>query len=134
MGRRYLATASATTPWKDGFAVGTFDSMFAIVNGDNKVHAYGNAAPCGQVRCMCTNAAGTKIYGVAGHDYSMGTIFSYDEENGLQQLGLVNYNSPGYLDGPTASNILSSITLSKDEKYLAVGGADRIGAVHIFKL
>ena len=134
MGRRYLATASATTPWKDGFAVGTFDSMFAIVNGDNKVHAYGNAAPCGAIRCMCTNAAGTKIYGVAGHDYSMGTVFSYDEEEGLQQLGLVNYNSPGYLDGPSASNILSSITLSKDEKYLAVGGADRIGAIHIFKL
>ena len=64
----------------------------------------------------------------------MGTVFSYDEENGLMQLGLVNYNSPGYLDGPSASNILSSITLSKDEQYLAVGGADRIGAIHIFKL
>jgi hypothetical protein len=47
---------------------------------------------------------------------------------------MINYNSPGFLDGPTASNILSSIALSKDEKYLAVGGADRIGAVHIFRL
>lgn len=133
VGRRYLATASATTPWKNGFAVGTHDSIFALVQ-NGKVHGYGNAAPCGPIRCMCTNAAGTKIYGVAGHDYSMGTIFSYDEEEGLQQLGMINYNSPGFFDGPSASNILSSITLSKDEKYLAVGGADRIGAVHIFAL
>ena len=52
----------------------------------------------------------------------------------LKDVVGANYNSPGYLDGPSASNILSSITLSKDEQYLAVGGADRIGAVHIFKL
>ena len=83
---------------------------------------------------MCTNADKTKLYGVAGHENGLSTIFTFDDDEGLKQLGFVNYNSPGYLDGPTASNLLSSITLSKDEKYLAVGGADRIGAVHIFVL
>ena len=34
----------------------------------------------------------------------------------------------------TAANILSSIALSADEKYLAIGGADRIGSVHVIKI
>ena len=107
--------------------------MFALVHGF-KVHAYGACATMGPVRCMCTNAAKTKLYGVAGHELGMSTVFCFDDDEGLRQLGFVNYNSPGYMDGPTAANILSSITLSPDEKYLAVGGADRIGSVHIFKL
>ena len=46
------------------------------------------------------------------------------EENGLRQLAFINYNSPGYMDGPTAANVLSSIALSADEKFLAVGGVN----------
>lgn len=133
-GRRYLSVATATAEWNGGrIAVGTADAMFAIVKG-HKVFSYGNCASLGPVRCMCTNAAKTKLYGVAGHEQGLSTIFSFDEEEGLKQIGFVNYNSPGYMDGPTASNILSSIVLSPDEKYIAVGGADRIGAVHIMKL
>ena len=133
-GRRYLSGASAAVEWNGGrIAAGTQDGMFALVKGF-KVHSYGNAASMGPVRCMCTNADKTKLYGVAGHENGLSTIFTFDDDEGLRQLGFVNYNSPGYLDGPTASNLLSSIVLSKDEKYLAVGGADRIGAVHIFAL
>ncbi|MBR6747788.1 MAG: PQQ-like beta-propeller repeat protein [Clostridia bacterium] len=134
IGRRYASGASAAVNWNgDRIAVGTNDAMFALVRGF-KVHSYGACATMGPVRCMCTNADKTKLYGVAGHELGMSTVFSFDDDEGLRQLGFVNYNSPGYMDGPTAANVLSSITLSADEKYLAVGGADRIGSVHIFKL
>lgn len=133
-GRRYLSNATCAISWNNGrIAVGTNDALFALVKG-HKVFSYGNCASLGPVRCMCTNQAKTKLYGVAGHELGLSTIFSYDDEEGLKQLGFVCYNVPGRMDGPTASNLLSSIVLSPDEKYLAVGGADRIGAVHIFKL
>ncbi len=40
----------------------------------------------------------------------------------------------GYFNGPSASNILSSIVVSNDGKFAAVGGADRLGAIHITSL
>lgn len=133
-GRRYLAKATASAEWNNGrLAVGTADSMFALVNG-TKVHSYGNCAGLGEVRCMCTNADKTKLYGTAGYEHGECSLFSFDDEEGLCQMGFVGYNIPGFLDGPTAANQLSAVALSPDEKYLAVGGCDRLGSVHIFKL
>lgn len=132
-GRRYLAVATATAKLPDGrIAVGTKDGMFCLVKG-NKVFSMGNAAPMGPIRAMDVDCNG-RLYGVAGDDEDMGTIFSFDEENGLIQMGIINYNSHGFMDGPTAANVLSSIAVSPDGKYLAVGGADRIGSVHIIAL
>lgn len=134
LGRRYLAVATATAEMSEGrTAVGTKDGLFAIVK-DGKVFSYGNAAAQGPVRCMAVTGDGKRLWGVAGDDEDMGTIFSFDDEKGLVQQGMINYNSPGYMDGPTAANILSAIAISPDEKWLAVGGADRIGSVHILKL
>ena len=133
-GRRYLAHATATAPWSRGrIAVGTGDAMFAIVDGDH-VFSYGSAASLGPVRCMTVNAARTKLWGVAGYERSVSTVFSFDERDGLKQLGFLTYNSPYFLDGPTASNLLTSIALSPDETMLAVGGGDRIGSVHLIRL
>ena len=58
-------------------------------------------------------------------------VFSYDDEKGIAQIGHLNYTSPNYMDCCAASNVLSSIALSKDGKLLAIGGMDRIGAVYI---
>ena len=133
-GRRYLAVATATAELAGGrIAVGTKDGLFATVK-DGKVFNYGNAAPLGPVRCMSVTPDGKRLYGTAGDVEDMGTIFAFDDEHGLRQLGLINYNSPGYMDGPTASNVLSAIAVSPDGTMLAVGGADRIGAVHILML
>ena len=82
---------------------------------------------------MCTNAAKTKLWGVAGDEEDMGYIFTYDDTEGLRQLGILSYNSVGFYR-PTESNVLSSIVLSHDEKTLAVGSADRIATVHIIEL
>ena len=134
VGRQYLAKASAAGEWNGGRKiVGTKDGLLAIVSGSD-VFALGNAAAYGPVRCLYVNARKTRLWGTAGDEEDMGTVFYYDDKVGLRQLGFLNYNIHGYFDGPSASNILSSIAVSKDEKLIAIGGADRMGAIHIADL
>jgi len=134
-GRRWLAKASCVVDWNnDRKFVGTKDALAAIVSPNGKVFSLGNAAAYGPVRSMCTNKAKTELWGVAGDQDDLGYVFHFDEETGLNQLGIINYNIPNFSDGPSASNVLSSICLSPDEKYLAIGGADRIAAVHVIAL
>ena len=133
-GRRYLAQASAQVEISgDRTLIGTKDGLLALAKY-SQVKNLGNCAPHGPVRAMCANADGSKVWGTAGDTEDMGTIFTYDDEAGLRQLGIISYNSHGWMDGPTAAHILSSIAVSPDGRFLAVGGADRIGSVHIFQL
>ncbi len=133
-GRRYRAFATATTEWNgDRKMVGTRDAMLALVSLNGEVFSLGQAAAYGPVRCMVTNAARTALWGVAGDDEDMGYVFYFDDQTGLRQLGMLNYDSIGFYR-PSASNILSSVALSPDEKTLAIGGADRLGTVHMITL
>ena len=134
-GRRYRAKASCVVDWNnDRKFVGTLDALAAIVSPDGSVFSLGNAAAYGPIRSMCTNKAKTHLWGVAGDDEDLGYVFQYDDQNGLRQVGMINYNIPGYFDGPTVANVMSSITLSPDEKYLAIGSCDRIAEVHVIDL
>ena len=134
-GRRYRAKASCVVDWADGKKfVGTLDALAAIVSPDGSVYSLGNAAAYGPIRSMCTNKAKTHLWGVAGDDEDLGYVFQYDEKNGLRQMGIINYNIHGYFDGPTVANTLSSICLSPDEKYIAIGSCDRIAEVHVMVL
>jgi hypothetical protein len=134
-GRRYRAKASCVVDWKDGKKfVGTLDALLSIVSPDGSVYCLGNAAAYGPIRSMVTNKDKTHLWGVAGDDEDLGYVFEYDEQNGLRQMGIINYNIPGYFDGPTVANVLSSICLSPDEKYLAIGSADRIAEVHVMDI
>ena len=83
---------------------------------------------------MCTNKAKTQLWGVAGDDEDLGYVFKYDDKTGLNQVGIINYNIPNFSDGPSTANVLSSICMSPDEKYLAVGSIDRIATVHVIVL
>lgn len=133
-GRRYRAVASYSVEWNnDREIVGTMDALLAIVSKDNKVYSLGNAAAYGPIRCMCTNKAKTMLWGVAGDPEDLGYVFYYDDEVGLRQLGIINYNSHGYY-GTTASNELSSIVLNNAEDTLAIGSIDRTSTVHIVDL
>ena len=134
-GRRYRAKASCVVDWSnDRKFVGTLDALAAIVSPDGSVYSLGNAAAYGPIRSMCTNKDKTHLWGVAGDDEDLGYVFQYDEKNGLRQMGLINYNIPNYFDGPTVANVMSSICLSPDEKYLAIGSCDRIAEVHVMDL
>ena len=135
VGRRYRAKAACTVDWKDGKKfVGTLDAILALVSPDGSVYSLGNAVAWGPIRSMVADKAKERLWGVAGDDEDLGYIFSYDEKNGLRQLGIINYNTHGYYDGPVALNVLSSICLSPDEKYLAIGSSDRIATVCIVEL
>ena len=133
-GRRYRAVASASVEWNsEREIVGTMDALVAIVSAEGKVYSLGNAAAYGPIQCMCTNKAKTKLWGVAGDPEDMGYVFYYDDEVGLRQLGIINYNSHGHY-GTTASNELSSIALNNAEDTLAIGSIDRTSTVHIVNL
>ena len=134
-GRRYRAKASCVVDWNnDRKFVGTLDALAAIVSPDGSVYSLGNAAAYGPIRSMCTNKAKTHLWGVAGDEEDLGYVFEYDDKNGLRQRGIINYNIHGYFDGPTVANTLSSVCLSPDEKYLAIGSCDRIAEVHVMIL
>jgi hypothetical protein len=134
-GRRYRAKASCVVDWNnDRKFVGTLDALAAIVNPDGTVYSLGNAAAYGPIRSMCTNKAKTHLWGVAGDDEDLGYVFEYDDKEGLRQRGIINYNIPKFSDGPSVANVMSSICLSPDEKYLAIGSKDRIAAVHVIVL
>jgi hypothetical protein len=125
--------ASASVEWNGGREiVGTRDAMLAIVEGDH-VYSLGHAAAYGPIRCMCTNADQTKLWGGAGDPEDMGYVFYYDDEVGLRQLGLIYYNAPGFY-GPTASNVLSSMALNHAGDTLAIGSIDRTSTVHVVTL
>ena len=133
-GRQYLAKASAVCEWNGGrTVVGTRDGLLALVSSEG-VYALGNAAAYGPVRALCANRDRSRLWGTAGDDEDLGMVFHYDDRAGLRQLGFLIYNLHGYFDGPSASNVLSSIVLSADERFIAVGGADRIGAIHIARI
>ncbi|MBR6748687.1 MAG: hypothetical protein IKM07_07085 [Clostridia bacterium] len=133
-GRRYRAVVTAEAQWHDGRTfIGTRDAQCALISPDGKVFGLGNCSSNGPVRCLCTNAAKDKLWGVSGDPEELGYVFTFDDEHGLRQLGILNYDSKGFYL-PSASNILSSICLSPDEKTLAVGGADRLGTVHVIDL
>ncbi len=134
-GRRYRAKASCVVDWNnDRKFVGTMDALAAIVNPDGSVYSLGNAAAYGPIRSMCTNKAKTQLWGVAGDDEDLGYVFKYDDKTGLNQVGIINYNIPNYFDGPSVANVLSSVCMSPDEKYLAIGSCDRIAEVHVMVL
>ena len=134
-GRRYRAKASCVVDWNnDRKFVGTLDALAAIVSPDGSVFSLGNAAAYGPIRSMCTNKAKTQLWGVAGDDEDLGYVFKYDDKTGLNQVGIINYNIPNYFDGPSVANVLSSVCMSPDEKYLAIGSCDRIAEVHVMVL
>ena len=134
-GRRYRAKASCVVDWQDGKKfVGTLDALAAIVSPDGTVFSLGNAAAYGPIRAMCTNKDKTHLWGVAGDIEDLGYVFEYDEVNGLRQRGIINYNIPNFADGPSVANVLSSVCLSPDEKYIAIGSCDRIATVHVMVL
>lgn len=132
-GRQYLAQVSAAIKWnQDKVMIGTRDGMMALWDGKN-MFALGQAAPYGPVRAFCTNREKTKLWGVVGSDDCIGRVISYTDTEGLRQVGMLKYDNPGKMT-IVGADVLSAIALSDDEKYLAIGSADRISEIVFAKL
>ena len=87
----------------------------------------------GPVRDLATTPDGRTVYGVAGDEEDLGMVFRLTEESGLELLGMI-HNLSSKLEGPVSSNVLSACAISPDGKYLAIGSADRIATVYLYRL
>ena len=132
-GRQYLAQAISSVKMADGsVVVGTKDMMLGKVK-EGKVKSLGAVTPCGEVRALVVTPDKKTVYGIAGYEKGACNMFKYDDENGIEQLG--------YVPKAFAANgrnvcIFNATTLamSPDGKYLAIGGADELSGVIVLKL
>jgi len=130
-GRQYLAQASAWASLKNGKKiVGTKDGMLAVVS-DDKVYSLGVCALHGPVHEIVSDRK--TAYGVAGDPSDLGTVFSYNEDNGLTIHGRV-YIWNANTGGLGASCEPCCLALSKDGTKLAIGARDRQGCVYEYDL
>ena len=108
--------------------VATLDGMLAIVSGDS-VFSLGPASYNGPVHAMATNAEKTVVYGVAGDQDDIGSVFSYDDKNGLRWRGTISSEVP-----IICLTKLSCCAMSKDGRFLAIATDERLGTVVIYEL
>ncbi|MCY2923951.1 MAG: hypothetical protein NT031_00665 [Planctomycetota bacterium] len=133
-GRQYLATPACAAPWRGGqWLVGTEDGLLARVDpAAGTAFALGAVAPHGPVHQIVTNAAGTIAYGVAGDESDLGSCFRYDDVQGLWELGRT-YTYESSKAGVACSCQPVCLALSPDETRLAIGAADRLGTVYVYR-
>ena len=100
-----------------------------INNG--KVKSLGAVTTCGSINSLV--AVGNTVYGIAGYPKGGCNMFKYDDENGVEQLG---YVPTAFAQNGRNVCIFNATTmeLSPDKKYLAIGGADELSGVVIIKL
>ena len=133
-GRQYLATPSCCAPWKDGqWLIGTRDGMLARIDVlRGTVFSLGAVAVNGPVHQIVTNAGKSVAYGVAGDVSDLGSCFRYDDTNGPWELGRT-FTGECTKEGLACSCQPCCLALSPDESRLAIGAADRLGTVYVYR-
>ena len=132
-GRRYIAKAESSVKMPDGkIFVGTEDTMVGIIDGE-KVFGLGQVCSGGGVHSVDCTADG-KVWGVAGHAEACGQVFTYCAEEGLVLRGIVPE-----VRVPNGGRIVTcyhptTLALSPDGRYLAIGGADELGGVVVLDI
>jgi hypothetical protein len=129
-GRRWLANASAAVKWHDGrYLVGTQGGLVGLA-GEKGVFALGELGVFGAVHSICVTADGKKAYGVAGARKDMGMLFSFDDDNGLVQLGMIDVRDKRPFVGEAARlGNPSAVAVSPDGTRLYIGSDDVKSAV-----
>ena len=131
-GRQYLATPECEVKLPSGaLLVGTHDSMLARVEGE-RVFSLGALSATGGIHAMDVTPCG-RVYGVAGHPLGVGQMFSYTEDEGVTLLGLI---PECFAEGGRNVALFRPTTLkiSPDGRYMAIGGQDELGGVTVIKL
>ena len=131
-GRRYIADAEASVKLPDGsILAGTHDTMLAkITNG--KVFNLGQVCSAGGIHQLDVAPNGI-AWGIAGHREGTGQLFTYDDEKGLDLLGKI---PEAFAENGRNVALFRPTTLaiSPNGKYLAVGGEDEMGGIVVLTL
>lgn len=132
-GRQYLAEPSAAVRMGDGsLLVGTKDGMLCRIQGE-RVFSLGMACFNGPIHQLATDREGRRVFGVAGHELDLGMIFEYDDERGLRWRGR-NYVYTAGEPYMALSSEPVCCALSPDGEWLAVGVADRMSCVYLYRV
>ena len=131
-GRQYLAKAESSVAMPDGsIFVGTQDTMVGVIT-DGQVFGLGQVCSGGGVHALDCTVDG-RVWGVAGHAEACGQVFSYSKQEGLVLRGLVPE-----VKAPCGRNVTcyrpTTLALSPDGRYLAIGGADELGGVVVLDI
>jgi len=133
-GRQFLSEISAWCAWKKNeILVGTKDAFLAKAAPSRKsAFSLGSVAPHGPIHQLGSNSSRNIAYGVAGDPQDVGQLFRYDDEQGVRELGRIlgqTLKNPG-MAGSCEPRCLA---FSPDEQTLAIGVADRLGCVYLYK-
>lgn len=133
-GRRYKAVADCAADLSGGRKlVATVDGMLAILNGD-QVYALGPAAVNGPVHAMASTPDLKRVYGVAGDEDDIASLFTYSDQDGLHWLGFVERMHADSINNMFLCTVVHTIAISPDGSTLAVGADERIGTVVLYDL
>ncbi len=132
-GRRGLATASCWTPWVgDGILVGTRDGLLAKVDRrSGQVFALGAIGSHGPVHQLVSDPVAGIAYGVSGDPADLGHVFTYDDRQGLRELGRT-YSEDTGLCGVVSNSEPCAVALSADGQRLAVGVRDDLATIYLY--
>ena len=103
--------------------------MLALV-GNGNVFSLGLTSSSGPVRALCTNNSKTVAWGTCGDDLDLCGIFRYDDQCGLQTVGLLYWRGKG-INSLVSPDTLTCIKSSPDDSFLAIGSGDRMGTVFL---
>ena len=134
-GRQFLAVANAYAEMENGVTiVGTKDGCVALIN-NGKVFSLGIVCNDGAVHDIAVSPDGKRAVGVAGDPYSLGIVFTYDAENGLNVEGFTYYmNGCGKDRLASVSCEPCCVAFSRDGKRLAIGVRDKLGCVYEYEI
>lgn len=133
-GRQYLATASAYAKLSDGsYLVGTCDGMLALIN-NGKVFSLGAVCNDGAVHDIAVTPDGKKAFGVAGDRDSLGVVFSFDIELGIEIGGCIYFMNGSSRERTGVSCEPCCVAISPDGKRVAIGVRDNLGCVYEFEV
>lgn len=134
-GRQFLAKANAYVSLADGSTlVGTKDGMVALVK-DGKVFSLGSVCNDGAVHDIAVSPDGKRAVGVAGDRDSLGIIFTFDLDEGLDIAGFTYYlNGCHSREKCGVSCEPCCVAFSKDGKRLAIGVRDNLGCVYEYEV
>ena len=133
-GRQFLAKPSAYGKLYDGsLLVGTKDGMLALVK-NNTVFSLGAVCNDGAIHEIAVTPDGKRAFGVCGDPDSLGTVFSFDVESGVNIGGTIHFTNGASKERTGVSCEPYCITVSQDGKYVAIGVNDNLGCVYEFEI